>query len=72
MIQSVKSAKVASSKDYEEFSGKRKWAKVAEGLGKGNLPDEKAGEALRKASREFRDNFRFREPPNFEHIENDS
>ncbi|MCP4111964.1 MAG: hypothetical protein GY749_41625 [Desulfobacteraceae bacterium] len=67
VIQIVKSGK----SDAEEFSGNGKWAQVAERLGKGNLLDREAGKTLRKASQEFRDNFRFREPPDFEHIEND-
>ncbi|MCP4353397.1 MAG: AbrB/MazE/SpoVT family DNA-binding domain-containing protein [Desulfobacterales bacterium] len=68
VIQLVKSGKA----DAEEFPGNGKWAQVAERVGKGNLLDREAGETLRKASQEFRDNFRFREPPDFKHIENDS
>ncbi len=67
VIRLVKSGK-AATEGREEFSGKGKWAQVAERLGKENLLGGEAGEALRKASREFRDNFRFREPPNFEYI----
>lgn len=51
---------------------KSRWAEIAEQISKESPLDEKAGEALRKASREFRDNFRFREPPSFEHTDNDS
>lgn len=58
------------------FSGKKhgrslpktgKWAQVAER--QGNLLDREAGEMLRKASREFRENFEFRTPPHFEGTE---
>ena len=49
-----------------------KWAKVAEKLARENILSAEMGKSVRKASREFRDNFRFREPPHFEHFENDS
>lgn len=51
---------------------KSRWAEIAERISKESPLDEKAGEALRKASREFRDNFRFREPPTFEQTDNDN
>ena len=43
--------------------GKGRWAKLAERISKESPLDEKAGEALRKASKEFRNNFQFRLPP---------
>jgi hypothetical protein len=49
-----------------------RWAKVVERISKDTPLNEEAGEALRQASREFRDNFRFREPSNFEQIKNDN
>ena len=49
---------------------KSKWAEVAERISK-ESPLRGVGEELRKASREFRDNFHFREPPYFENIKTD-
>ncbi len=48
---------------YSPKPGKGRWAKLAERISKESPLDEKAGEALRKASKEFRNNFQFRLPP---------
>lgn len=40
---------------------KGKWAKVAEEMAEENLLGDSRGERLRKAIREFRDNFQFRD-----------
>jgi hypothetical protein len=40
---------------------KGKWAQVAEKMGEENLLGDGRGDRLRKAIREFRDNFRFRD-----------
>ena len=58
--------------DDNDLPKKGKWARVAERMTKENILDKGSGETLRKASREFRKNFGFREPPHFEHIENGS
>ncbi len=50
---------------------KSRWAEIAERISKESPLSEEAGKELRRLSREFRDNFRFREPPHFEHIEDD-
>ena len=47
-----------------------KWAEVVTRIDKDSPLDKKAGEALRKASREFRGGFRFREPLFFVSNEN--
>ena len=49
---------------------KSKWAEVAERISK-EAPLRGASEEFLKFSREFRDNFRFREPPHFEKIKTD-
>lgn len=49
---------------------KSRWAEAVERISETPLSEE-AAEHLRKASREFRENFRFREPPHFENIEDD-
>ena len=56
-------------KDYREPK-KSKWAAVADRISETSLSAE-AAKCMRNASREFRENFRFRSPPHFEHIEND-
>jgi len=49
------------------LSKRGKWSQVAERLAEKNLAEGGIGETLRKTSREFRENFGFREPPHFEH-----
>ncbi|MFW5637353.1 MAG: hypothetical protein ACOC23_09530 [Thermodesulfobacteriota bacterium] len=44
---------------------KNRWAMIAERISENSPLDKKAGEVLRAASRDFRNNFRFREPPSF-------
>jgi hypothetical protein len=57
---------------HNDLSQKGKWAQVAEKMAGENLLDRESGESLRKASREFRKNFGFREPPHFDSVENDA
>jgi hypothetical protein len=58
-------------KENDEKPEKSRWVKIAERISRESPLDEEAGEELRRLSREFRENFRFREPPHFEHIEDD-
>lgn len=49
---------------------KGKWAKVAEKISV-ESPLRGHGEVLKKVSQEFRNNFRFRKLPDFNHIEDE-
>jgi len=57
-------------KDEKKPVEESKWAKVAKKISE-ESPLRGHGETLRKASREFRDNFSFREPPHFTSNENE-
>ena len=58
-----------SEKDARD-SDKSKWAAVADRIAKASISEE-AAEYIRKASRDFRKNFRFRAPPHFDWIEDE-
>ncbi len=65
VIRSAKEAFPVRESD-RNLSKRGKWAQLAERLAQKNLAEGDVGETLRKASREFRENFGFREPPHFE------
>ena len=55
---------------FKDQGQKGKWAKVA-GKISAESPLKGYGEDLKKASQEFRSNFRFRKLPDFTHIEDE-
>lgn len=66
------SVRVTIEKIERKDQKKRHWAEVAQRISQEGLLTDEAAAVLHQASRNFREDFQFREPPYFEQTENES